>query len=322
MAATTDPPLPPFELVNRVFPVAEWSEPYRVYQQMGAETKDALLQLLPADWSFVGKRVLDFGCGSGRTLRHFLPEAADGEFWGTEIDEPSVRWLQSSLCPPLHVWKSAQGPPLGLEPASFDLIWSISVFTHLPQWTSLQWLIELHRLLKPGGLLIATYYGRWNSAYLAGEEWDENRIGMNVLRHNQDWDHGGPVVLMSDWWVDAHWGRAFDILGRLDRFHNFTWVLMQKRDVDLTPEDLEAPADDPREHRALRHNLRQVQREVDILSADMRRLDARQREDQENSLKQIRQLETEVRAEYESSISWRLTTPLRAGARRVRQRIR
>jgi SAM-dependent methyltransferase len=269
---------------------------------MGRETKDAILRLLPEDWDLKGKRVLDFGCGSGRTLRHFLKEAHEGEFWGADIDGPSVEWINRNLSPPLHGWKSAQGPPLGLEPGSFDLIWAISVFTHLPPMTSLQWLLELHRLLTTDGLLIATYYGRWNSEYLAGEEWDDDRIGMNVLHHHRSWSFGGPDVLMSGWWVRAHWGRAFEILNELSRFHNFTWLLMQKRDADLTPEDLERPEDDPREYAALRHNLRQVQHEVEWLTAGRD------------------QLEASIRREYEDSLSWRLTRPLREAGRRFRER--
>lgn len=71
--------------------------------------------------------------------------------WQKVIDGPSIEWMKHELSPPLHVWKSSQGSPLGFEPSSFDLIWAISVFTHLPQMTSLQWLLELHRLLRPGG---------------------------------------------------------------------------------------------------------------------------------------------------------------------------
>lgn len=289
--------------MQRVFAVRSWSDPTRVYEQMGAETKSALLKLLPEDWSFSGKRVLDFGCGSGRTLRQFLAEAQDGEFWGADIDAPSLEWMERVLCPPLHAWRSAAGPPLGLEPASFDLVWAISVFTHLPSSSSLSWLVELHRLLKPGGFLIATYHGRWNSEFIAGEPWDENRVGMNVLRHNQAWDDGGPMVLMSDWWVDEHWGRAFAIVGRLSHIHNFTWVLLRKLDVDLTPEDLETPSGDPREYVALRHNLRQVQREVELHAAHA----AAQ--------------EVEMRERYESTLSWRITKPLRTGRDSIRSRL-
>ncbi len=307
--------------MNRVCPLAEWSDPRRVYEQMGAETKDAILKLLPEGWEFKGKRVLDFGCGSGRTLRHFLSEAQEGEFWGADIDGPSIDWIGRNLSPPIHSWKSAQGPPLGLEPGSFDLIWAVSVFTHLPPVTSLQWLLELHRLLTPDGLLIATYYGRWNSEYLAGEEWDDGRVGMNVLHHHRPWSYGGPDVLMSDWWVRAHWGRAFEIRDELSRFHNFTWVLMRRRDVELTPEDLERPEDDPREYAALRHNLRQVQCEVESLTAARDQLEGRLRQaEREVEWLTAARDEASIRREYENSLSWRLTQPLRNARKRLRGR--
>ena len=161
-------------------------------------------------------------------------------------------------------------------------MWAISVFTHLTD-ASLPWLLELHRILRPGGLLIATYMGRWTSDALAGEPWDEDRIGMNVLRHANGWDEGGPMVLMSDWWVQAHWGRAFEIVEVAPLVHGQSWALLRRRDVALTAADLERPADDPREHAALRHNLRQVQREIEALRRD-----------------------------YERSFSWRVTRPLRA----------
>jgi SAM-dependent methyltransferase len=292
MSPSVGVPFPPYELANRVLSLDGRGDPFTAYEQLGAETKTALEGLLPSGWSFDGKRVLDFGCGAGRTLRHFLPEARTGEFWGVDIDEASIEWLEGALCPPLRVRQSPAAPPLGLEYGSFDLIWAISVFTHLTD-ASIPWLLELHRLLKPDGLLVATYLGRWSSELLAGEPWDEDRVGMNVLRHNQDWDSGGPVVLMSDWWVQAHWGRAFEILEVHANVHAQTWALLRKREVELTAEDIERPGHDPREYHALRHNLRQVQRELESI-------------------------EGAVRREYEGSSSWRITRPLREGARLAR----
>ena len=307
MSASADHPYPPLELASRVFSVTGWtSDPFRTYEEMGAQTARAIVRLLPDDWSFDGKRVLDFGSGAGRTLRHFLGEAEKGEFWGTDIDRPSIEWLDENLCPPLNAWQCEAWPPLGLEHGSFDLAWAISVFTHLTD-NSLAWLLELQRLLKPGGLLIATYMGRWNSEWFVGELWDEDRIGRNVLHHNRDWSVGGPAVLMSDWWVREHWGRAFEILETAPQIHNMSWALMRKRDVELTTDELERPGNDLREYEALRHNVRQLHREVAQLQ---------QREAHERALRE--QQLGELSRRYEESASWTVTRPLRAAAKIAR----
>jgi len=108
---------------------------------------------------------------------------------------------------------------------------------------------------------------------------------------------------MSDWWVREHWGRLFEIIGTEPQIDNMTWVLLRKRDVELTIEDVARPSDDPREYLAVRHNLHQVQRELD---EEKRRFEAGLEEQRRN---------------YESSLSWRLTRPLRAG-KKLRDRRR
>jgi hypothetical protein len=118
------------------------------------------------------------------------------------------------------------------------------VFTHLTD-QSLAWLAELHRILTPEGLLMASYTGRWSSELLAGETWGENRIRMNVLRHDQGWDDGGPMVLMSDWWMRQHWGRAFEFVAVEPMVHGQTWALLRERDVEVTAEKLPEPSPRP-----------------------------------------------------------------------------
>jgi SAM-dependent methyltransferase len=294
-----------------------WIERFaELWESLGPETKTALLDLLPAEWSFEGKRVLDFGCGAGRTLRHFLPEATTAEFWGVDIDAVSIDLLAETVCPPLHVMQSGHMPPLELESSSFDLIWSISVFTHLTD-NSIPWLLELHRLLKPGGLMIATYMGRWTSELLAGEPWDEDRIGMNVLRHLHPASDGAPLVLISDWWLREHWGRAFEVLAIEPQIHNQSWAVLRKRDVAPTVADLERPGDDSREYLAMRHNLLQAQREIEALTeSGARALAASNELAQRSTADALEQL----RRHYEHSRSWRLTAPVRALAGYLRAR--
>jgi SAM-dependent methyltransferase len=275
-------PLPPVELVDRVGSVAG---DLAMYEEIGRRTREEILELLPARWSWEGKRVLDFGCGAGRTLRHFLSEAEVAELHGCEIDGPSVEWLQANLSPPLHVFRNAEAPPLPLESGSFDLVWAISVFTHLTDYWA-DWLLELHRLLRDGGLLLATILGpelaeEWHPAVpdprVAERGSPADRIGMNVMHYDRGWDHGGPATFHSAWWIREHWGRAFDVLElREDGFLAIPpWrgqgiVLLARRPGAPTVEDLERiDPGEPREIVALRHNVRQLHQEL----ASLRRVE-------------------------------------------------
>jgi SAM-dependent methyltransferase len=249
-------------------------------------------------------------------LRHFLAEAEIAEVWGADIDAESIETLTLEHSPPLNVLRCGYEPPLGLEYESFDLIWAISVFTHLTD-NSIPWLLELHRLLKRDGLLIATYMGRWHSEILTGAPWREDRVGMNVLQHNKGREAGGPMVMMSDWWIREHWGRAFEILRIEPQIHNQSWAVMRKRSVELTPDDVARPGDDPREYEAVRENLRQTQRELEHAEAE---LDAARRELERHRHQASAEIEA-VRGEYERSLSWRVTRPLRE-CRRIGRSLR
>lgn len=265
-------PLPPLELADRVGRGTAFDE-------IGGLTRLEIVKRLPADWSFAGKRVLDFGCGAGRTLRHFADEAAAGEFHGCDIDAASIAWLTKNLSPPFHVFRNAEAPPLPLDSGSFHLIWAISVFTHIAdRWAD--WLLELHRILRKDGLLFATIHGPDRS-----EEWgpvpadtharqspaqsESARVGMNVLNHGRSWDEGGPTVFHSEWWLREHWGRAFDLVSVEERgvmlgpqWNGQGVVVLRKRAAEITAEELERiDPSEPRELEALTHNLRQLHHE-------------------------------------------------------------
>ena len=288
-------------------PETRWEASFtELWWKLGAETKAAILDLLPPDWSFEGKRVLDFGSGPGRTLRQFLAEADRADFWGVDLEAANVEQLRSTLVPPVHAVQCGYDPPLELESASVDLAWAISVFTHLTD-NSVPWLLELHRLLKPGGLLIATYMGRWVSEFVTGEPWDEDRVGMNMLHMSGLSDGGGPLVLISDWWLREHWARAFEVLEIAPQQHNQSWALLRKRDVALSVDDVLRPSDDPREYAALRHNLFQVQREIRFYQRAVEELERKHAHASD-----------ELRRGYEGSLSWQLTGPLRRAAGVIR----
>jgi SAM-dependent methyltransferase len=198
-------PLPPVELANRVGRLIGDDGSFAPYEAVGQVLRDAVVEALPGDWSWRGKRVLDFGCGAGRVLRHFTAEAEQAHFSGCDIDAPSIAWLNAHLSPPFHGFVNGDRPPLPQPDNSYDLVYALSVFTHLSDTWS-EWLLEMHRVLAPDGLLVATFLGEGMSEAIAGESWVEERIGMNVLTADRGWDEGGPTVLLSPWWIREHWG--------------------------------------------------------------------------------------------------------------------
>lgn len=247
----------------------EGDDAREAFQNEGARLRQVIQRSLPKGWRFDGKCVLDFGCGSGRVLRQYLGEAQRAEFWGCDIDGPSIAWLAENLSPPLHCFQNGREPPLRFEEGSLDLIWAMSVFTHIENWSP--WLLEMHRVLRADGILIASFLGEGMWAPLVGEPYREDEVGMTVLRH---WLDAGADVLHSEWWLRAHWGRAFEVLsvehpprtagGSVNVAHSY--ITLRKRPVAVTPAELEwrDPAE-PRELAALVTNLRVLRREMAAL---------------------------------------------------------
>jgi SAM-dependent methyltransferase len=243
----------------------ESSDVMEEFIRIGMAMKSSVMEALPDDWSFEGRRVLDFGCGCGRLLRHFAPDEAEvAEFHGVDIDSEQIEWLQANLSPPIaSATHTGHVPPLPFPDSHFDLIMATSVFTHIADgWSA--WLLEMQRVLKPDGLMLSTFLGPGTTQLLLGEPWDDDSFGMNALMF---WAQ--PCVFHSEWWLRTHWGRMFEILRfspsgfaqtKPDVGHGY--MLLRPRPLTLTMEDLERdnPAD-PRYLTARRHHLRQLARE-------------------------------------------------------------
>ncbi len=324
-----DLPLPPLEIAGRRTGALDRADPYGDYERIGLLCRNAIVSRLPPGWNWEGRSALDFGCGAGRVLRHFVPESDLCEFHGCDIDEPAIAWARKHLAPPFKLFLSREMPPLERPSSSFDLVWATSVFTHLHETWS-RWMLEMHRLLRPGGILMASYLGE-RQQWILGEPWADERIGMNVISPGLDWDSGGPVVFHSEWWLRAHWGRAFETLSiEEEGLEGQGLVVMRRRDLTLTPEELDRPEpDEPRELSAAIHQGRQLYAEAAAqrrIARDMTRRVGElavpadsTRGELQDALKQLAALERE-HARVTQSRSWRMTTPLRRAGSILRGR--
>ena len=101
------------------------------------------------------ENVLDFGCGWGRIIRFFLKDLDGSRVCGIDCYESALelaqqgnRYCQFELIEPM--------PPTTLPAGKYDVIYCYSVYSHLSEEAGTRWIQEFARLLKPGGLFVAT----------------------------------------------------------------------------------------------------------------------------------------------------------------------
>ncbi|MHB8469276.1 MAG: class I SAM-dependent methyltransferase [Gaiellaceae bacterium] len=148
--AVDGPPLPPRRLMVRVAGTADadW------FLRSGHAAYDSIAAKVPlAELD----SVLDFGCGCGRVTRYW--HGFGGSVAGSDLSKRAVDWCRTTL-PFARFEVNTLAPPLPFGDESFDLVYALSVFTHLTADLQLKWRDELRRVLRPDGRLILTTHGR------------------------------------------------------------------------------------------------------------------------------------------------------------------
>ena len=103
--------------------------------------------------------VLEFGAGSGRVaapLATLLPMCT---IEATDVDEEAVAYMRLTAPLNLRALMNSYRPPLPYPAESFDCVYAISVWSHLPKHLGYIWLEEMYRVTKPGGLVVITVAG-------------------------------------------------------------------------------------------------------------------------------------------------------------------
>jgi SAM-dependent methyltransferase len=152
--------------------------PHR-YRQIGPgdfrERGRQLAALLVKNGLQPDHRVLDIGCGIGRValgLTNVL--SRQGSYDGFDVDARAVKWCRNNLSPRYPNFRfthanvatarhkrndvAAAEYRFPYDDASFDFAFATSVFTHLEMPAALHYFREAHRVLRPGGILLATVF--------------------------------------------------------------------------------------------------------------------------------------------------------------------
>lgn len=157
--------LPPPELVFETQGHAEIS----TWLATGRVAASALVDHLRPLMTEPQPEILDWGAGVGRIMR-WLPEfAPDWRVTGAEPNPAAIRWFTTRM-PELQVVRTGPRPPLPFVSGRFSAIYTISVFTHLPISVQREWVGELRRVLRPGGILALSLHGARARLALGAQE--------------------------------------------------------------------------------------------------------------------------------------------------------
>ncbi len=113
--------------------------------------------------------ILDFGCGCGRVVRHWRRLPA--RIYGSDANRRLIDWCRRNL-PFAAFATNSDRPPLSYREGQFDLVYALSVFTHLPDDMQRPWMAELHRVTRSGGYVLLSIHG---DRYLPDLTADERR---------------------------------------------------------------------------------------------------------------------------------------------------
>lgn len=162
--------------------------------------------------------VLDWGCGAGRLSRYLCRMSS--RVTGIDIDADNIAMCARTL-PSGRFAAIDRKPPTSFENSSFDLVFGLSVLTHLDEPSQHAWLAELRRIARPGCILLLSVRGQAQSHLY--QDWGANRPatfrkGLHVAGVNPQLDE---VMANDGYYQDiqhshdyilATWAEYFDVL--------------------------------------------------------------------------------------------------------------
>lgn len=156
------------------------------------------------------ERILDFGCGCGRLARH-LPKLTDAAIFGVDYNPRLVKWCEANLRGTFQ--RNRLTPPLPFKDDYFDVLYALSVFTHLRRDTQERWLRELSRVLKPGAIALVTFHDEDHARLDAGGLTRDSLIEKEFHVH-YDASEGSNFIstFQSREFTRRQFGAVFDVL--------------------------------------------------------------------------------------------------------------
>jgi ubiquinone/menaquinone biosynthesis C-methylase UbiE len=176
--------LPPDYLIYESF-----SMNYDKYYTGSIDTVKWLIEHFSKYVELKNKKILDWGCGPGRIIRHLPSMIGNGcEFYATDYNEKSIKWCSENI-QGIQFNKNTIEAKLPYPDNYFDVIYGISIFTHLSELMHHNWYNELLRVLNKGGILFVTTQGDNFKSKLLPSELAKYNQGKLLVRESRKEGH-------------------------------------------------------------------------------------------------------------------------------------
>lgn len=133
--------------------------PLRDYLADGWRTLSELMLLLEASGKpLLGvQSFLEFASGHGRFTRHLVKAIGAEKVTASDVVTDAVDFARETL--QVEAFLSATRPEDLACPKRYDVVFVLSLFSHLPESSWSRWLVRLYDCVAPGGLLVFTTHG-------------------------------------------------------------------------------------------------------------------------------------------------------------------
>ena len=132
---------------------------YEAYDKTGLNDAKMIMKIIRKYCNSNRLTICEFGCGPARIIRHLRSiDSGIDKLVGTDYNIDTINYCKKVI-PGVNFIKNNLAPPLDLPDKSIDVLYCISVFTHLSNEMHFKWIEEIRRILKTGGIFIGSFHG-------------------------------------------------------------------------------------------------------------------------------------------------------------------